>query len=56
MCGKYADIINIIIGIAGSPPHVREVRKESVLIAIPIRITPACAGSTYYSITKKQKD
>ena len=46
MCGKDVVVVNDVLGIQGSPPHVRKRRKRCVLYTMPSRITPACAGKT----------
>ena len=46
MCGKYSLIDEYSDIELGSPPHVREVRRNYYILRDLFRITPACAGST----------
>ena len=46
MCGKDLPSISLLVSIWGSPPHVREGRKDIYFLNQSMRITPACAGRT----------
>ena len=46
MCGKDMKPTLLKLGFAGSPPHVRERRKQHRRIYQAVGITPACAGKT----------
>ena len=54
MCGKYCVVPNLCWFQQGSPPHVREIRKEMPRKTNLSRITPACAGNTIIAITRRK--
>ena len=58
VCGKNAWIRAESVRVGGSPPRVREERRQSLKKASGVRITPACAGRTHLPIQRysKQRD
>ena len=50
MCGKNRTNYRIQVQVLGSPPHVREKQDfENKLLELN-RITPACAGKTFWNL------
>ena len=47
VCGNHLLISSQACGTPGSPPRVREPQNEAYAVQQAIRITPACAGTTY---------
>ena len=47
VCGEYVTQILVGIFVAGSPPRVRGILRDSSCDANALRITPACAGNTF---------
>ena len=48
MCGKDTQSSRQRVLLLGSPPHVREGRPLVTCRVVNFRITPACAGRTYF--------
>ena len=46
VCGEYKTAEAFLIFQLGSPPRVRGILRERLLLLCPIRFTPACAGNT----------
>ena len=44
------DAVNVL----GSPPHVRVIQEENIMINLNNRITPACAGNTCHILSDIQ--
>ena len=56
VCGNYRSSSSSLIGSAGSPPRVRELREVHALDRCFPRITPACAGITNLRAFAKKYD
>ena len=48
MCGKDSALALVLFLILGSPPRVREGPPVILALSILFRITPACAGRTFF--------
>ena len=46
VCGDDQSVLGALHRPVGSPPHVRGLHLTGNAIAGPLRITPACAGTT----------
>ena len=44
MCGEKEDVVGNVVGLVGSPPHVRGKVRLDLCQLVHERITPACAG------------
>ena len=55
MCGDYTKFYEWYFFKIGSPLHVRGLQSMIILLSVIVRITPACAGTTYYKVTKLQR-
>ena len=54
MCGKDSKSIRKYTLNAGSPPHVRERPNAHNYTMANHRITPACAGKTYFQAVSRR--
>ena len=46
MCGEHMSVMTVMIGFAGSSPHVRGTQKAEIGLDGLQGIIPACAGNT----------
>ena len=53
VCGKNPPLPYTLYDVGGSPPRVREKLIGGVVVIVALRITPACAGKTIKTSTRR---